>query len=410
MTNEKPTLSTIQQYLSEMGQVPLLSRDEERTLAQSLEADRKELRRLVLSSAVAMRQVLNWAELLDSGELDIKELLPRGRPSPARRSGMRRRLRALAAAIRRSTRPGLRADLARRLVALELDPEKVRRLSNRISDQARRLRQGRRTDPLPMTSTGLLELDGRVGELSERLREGETRLLRANLRLVVSIAGEYINGPLDMPDLIQEGTLGLMRAVERFRSAKGFKFSTYATWWIRQAISRAIADQGRTVHVPVHVQEAMAKVHRVEREYLQEHGQAPRLADYTRRLRMSGRQISEVVKAMQDQVSLATPVGGAEEEFTLADTLVDTMSAPPHGRIEEKFRRTDVARWLSCLNEREAGILTMRYGLGTGEPATLDEVGRAYRVTRERVRQLEAAALKKLRTSPLSEQMRDYTP
>ncbi len=299
--------------------------------------------------------------------------------------------------------------ISAKIEALDLDPERVRRLGNRIRDQARRLREGRKTDPLPLTAAELLALDAQVATVDDSLREGEAKLLRANLRLVVSIASEYLNSPLEISDLVQEGTLGLMRAIERFRSAKGFKFSTYATWWIRQAISRAISDQGRIVHVPVHVQEIAAKIKRVGRRFEQEHGESPKLVDYTRRLRLSGQKIREAIKAMQEQVSLASPVGGEEEDFTVADTLEDTDTPAPQGGVEESFRRTDVARWLSGLTEREAGILKLRYGIGTGEPATLDEVGRAYHVTRERARQLELAALKKLRSSPLSSEMREYS-
>jgi len=282
-------------------------------------------------------------------------------------------------------------------------------LGNRIRDQARRVREGKITDPLPLPSKDLLELDDRLAAVEDSLREGELKLLRSNVRLVVSIAGDYLNSPLEISDLVQEGTLGLMRAIERFKSAKGFKFSTYATWWIRQAISRAISDQGRTVHVPVHVQEIAAKIKRVGRSIQQERGESARLVDYTRRLRLTGDKIREAMKAMQEQVSLAAPAGGEEEEYTFGDTLEDTVSAPPQGRVEESFRRTDVARWLSGLSEREAGVLRLRYGIGTGEPATLDEVGQAFHVTRERARQLELAALKKLRSSPLSGEMREYT-
>jgi RNA polymerase primary sigma factor len=393
--------NAIGQYLAEMGKVPLLTRQEETHLAREIETAGAELRRVVLGSPYALRQVRNWGELLRSGDMDAKELMPRGTPTRAQIGAMRRKVLLLARAVGRGAKGETVVD---RIVALGLHDEKVRRLTNRVRDQARRLRDGRPTDPLPMAAAGLLELDERIAVLEDRVEAAKAGLLRANLRLVISIAKTFNSDKLEMADLIQEGSLGLIRAVEKFRWAMGYKFSTYATWWIRQAIQRAIVDKEKTIRIPVHIREDIARLKRTLNADIAENGAGgPDLA----RLRMSARKVQELQAAMQEPVSLAHQIG-EDGDASLEGILEDKSLPAPHQSVEVSIRRDEIWRWMSQLDKREAGVITMRFGLDGSSPRSLDEVGRALRVTRERARQIQLQALDKLRRSPDSERMLDY--
>lgn len=404
--DESVYADSVAQYLSEMGKVPLLGREEETALARELAEAAAELRSAVLGSPVAARQIRNWAELLKSGEMDAKELLPRGTPSPAQVAAMRRKVVALAAALGRGE-PDEAA--ARRIAALGLHEDKVRRLANRISDQARRLREGRPTDPLPMTARGLLALAERIRGLERRIEAAKIRFLRANLRLVVSIAKTFDCDSLEFADLIQEGSLGLIRAVEKFDWSRGFKFSTYATWWIHQAIRRAIADKERTIRIPVHIQEGLSRLRKASRELVQERGSLRPGAPSARRLGLTARKVLDLQLAMQETVPLSETAGD-EEEGGLEVRLEDKTAPAPQARAEQTLRRDEVWRWVSSLDRREAEVLRLRFGLDGGSPRSLEEVGRALRVTRERARQIQVQALDRLRESPCLERMRDYSP
>ncbi|MDE2292094.1 MAG: sigma-70 family RNA polymerase sigma factor, partial [Elusimicrobia bacterium] len=294
-----------------------------------------------------------------------------------------------------------------RLERLPLHPDKVVRIANRVRDQARRLRKGAPTDPLAMPAAALLALDERIAALQTRVEEGKLRLFRANLRLVVSIAKGYASSGMELTDLIQEGGLGLMKAIDKFKASKGFKLSTYATWWVRQAIQRAIADRGRTIHVPAHVQEAAARLRRIHSRFIQKHQRAPSPAEFAKTARVSTRAVDETLGAMQEVMSLEADVG-REEGYALEDILMDTVEEAPPRKAEVRSRHAAVERWLETLNEREAGIVRMRFGLDSDHASSLEEVGRRYGITRERARQIQLGAMKKLLASPFSAQMRDY--
>ena len=403
--NEPAFADSVGLFLSDMGKVSLLTREEETALAREISTLGAELRFLVLGSAYTARQIRNWAELLKQGEMDAKELLPRGTPAPAQIAAMRRKIISLASSLHRAGQPG--PAITRRILALGFHEDKVRRLTNRIQDQARRLRDGRPTDPLPMPGASLLELDERISSLDERINAAKVGLLRANLRLVVSIAKTFTSDSLDLADLIQEGSLGLIRAVEKFNWTRGFKFSTYATWWIRQAVRRAISDKEKTIRIPVHIQEGIARYKKATRDGVQEQGRFSGEKHQARRLRMSARKIQDLQLAMQEPVSLAHTTG-AEDESSLEGLLEDKSTPVPHKRAEETLRRDEIWKWMAQLDKREAGVLRMRFGLDGGSPASLEEVGRALHVTRERARQIQFQALNKLRESPGSERMKDY--
>ncbi|HUI67828.1 MAG TPA: sigma-70 family RNA polymerase sigma factor [Nitrospirota bacterium] len=392
-------------YLKSAGRFPMLKIEEEQEYVRILEEGKVALKTIALSSPLAIPRVLVLGANIKQGLVKAQDVLRfPGEWNDSYEVAFMR-------LYNRFKRQVARRDMERATTTINemsLSFREIEKMLKKLQFIGKQVERGSTAEmeKLGLDAAALRDIVSRIEEEEVRVKQAKDELIKANLRLVVSIAKKYVNRGLTLLDLIQEGNIGLMKAADRYESGKGTKFSTYSTWWIRQRITRAILDQARTIRLPVHLIEESTRISRIYTKFMREKGREPAPEEVAKVMGLSVVRVNEILRAIQEPVSLETPILSEEKE--LKDVIIDEKSISPFKTLENNEASSRIEEVLSSLTEREEKIIRMRFGIGVSSEHTLEEVGKYFKLTRERIRQIEIKALKKLRHPARSKQLREY--